>query len=193
MMLSNPRYNWDTPVEQMELRGRPTVGIAIVCRGRVLTVQSEKSTAEESVNPSFRLQWTLPQGKIEKGETIHDAGVRELTEEVGLPREVLVSPMGRPKMLIDCLNRTPVARKKPGEVYEFKEIFYMVLHAYRDDWVQPGRGIKKFAWVGSPGHLLTLIGGMQETRPTKFQATCAVVNKAREAGLLPWSVDFQLV
>jgi ADP-ribose pyrophosphatase YjhB (NUDIX family) len=40
-------------------------------------------------NASGRLQWTLPKGGLEDGETIEDAAVREVLEETGLDAEVI--------------------------------------------------------------------------------------------------------
>lgn len=36
------------------------------------------------VKPSYRLEWNLPGGSIDPGETPHAAALRELEEEIGL-------------------------------------------------------------------------------------------------------------
>ena len=62
---------------------RPIVGasIAVIRDGRVLLAAR--------ANEPMRGVWTLPGGKVEAGETLAEAALRELREEVGLEAQVV--------------------------------------------------------------------------------------------------------
>lgn len=62
---------------------RPFVGasIAVIRAGRVLLAAR--------ANEPMRGVWTLPGGLVEAGETLAEAALRELSEEVGLTAEVV--------------------------------------------------------------------------------------------------------
>jgi 8-oxo-dGTP diphosphatase len=61
---------------------RPVLGVGavVVSRGRALLVRRGKEPAKGL--------WSIPGGKVELGETIHDAVRREIKEETGLDIEV---------------------------------------------------------------------------------------------------------
>lgn len=69
------------------------VGVAIRSRGRVLAARRTSPAASAG-------GWELPGGKAETGETVAQAGVREVREELGcevtavevLPRQVPLTP-----------------------------------------------------------------------------------------------------
>lgn len=72
-----------TEVEARTFPTRPFVGasIAVIRDGRVLLAAR--------ANEPMRGVWTLPGGLVEAGETLAEAALRELFEEVGLTAEVV--------------------------------------------------------------------------------------------------------
>jgi 8-oxo-dGTP diphosphatase len=92
---------------------RPVVGVIVVVRrgAQVLLAQRSRGT--------YVGKWGFPGGHVERGETIVEAGMRELHEETGLtadPRGVLTH--------LDVIERNP-----DGSV-----LFHYVLLAVLADW-----------------------------------------------------------
>ena len=91
------------------LRARVVVGAAIVHDGRLLAQQ-------RSYPPEAAGKWELPGGRVEPGETDHDAVIRECTEELGItvtPGEQLGPDVPlRPDLLLRAYTAT-LARGTP--------------------------------------------------------------------------------
>jgi ADP-ribose pyrophosphatase YjhB (NUDIX family) len=73
----------DEPVNPRAYPDRPFVGVGVVVfRG------SEVLLAQRGKHPR-RTTWSIPGGAQELGETVHEAGRREIMEETGLEIEIL--------------------------------------------------------------------------------------------------------
>jgi len=71
---------------------RPNVGIALFnAEGRVLIGRRFTGDGPEIILPG--LEWQMPQGGVDEGETLRDAALRELWEETGVDKA-------------DCLDET---------------------------------------------------------------------------------------
>lgn len=62
---------------------RPLVGASIA------VIRGDRVLLAARANEPLRGVWTLPGGLVETGETLAEAALRELTEEVGLSAEVV--------------------------------------------------------------------------------------------------------
>ena len=90
----------------------PSVGVLVVHEGRALLVQRGQE-------PSLG-RWTIPGGVIEVGETIREAGRRELREECGIEVEV-----GEPLETFEVVRRDEDGRVR------FHYIIFDLLGTYR--------------------------------------------------------------
>ena len=59
----------------------PSVGIVVWRDDQVLLIKR--------ANPPFQGHWSIPGGKLEPGETLHDGALRELMEETGIHAEII--------------------------------------------------------------------------------------------------------
>ncbi|HEU4677326.1 MAG TPA: NUDIX hydrolase, partial [Candidatus Paceibacterota bacterium] len=184
-VLESTHFTCDTPVEEVfgdqTFLERPTIAGLIINGGAMLMVQPTKVRSEKEER-----QWIPPQGGVKFGadgdETLLTAALREFGEELGLTTEHLV-PRKAPELIGHCRNPIPAER---GESFEFKRIFFIVMHARSRDWVKLNGENRKYLWVDSGPYLLSLIGSMFERRETKFQAICAATVEAHKRGMLPW-------
>jgi 8-oxo-dGTP diphosphatase len=98
---------------------RPVVGVIVVVRrgNRVLLAQRSRGT--------YLGKWGFPGGHVERGETIIEAGMRELMEETG----VAATPRGV------FTHLDVIGRDEAGAV-----AFHYVLLAVLADWVS-GEGV----------------------------------------------------
>lgn len=65
----------------MKFKGRTVAAIVEFSNGKILLVR--RST------PPFKDYWALPGGKVDAGETVEQAVVREVKEETGLDVEIM--------------------------------------------------------------------------------------------------------
>ena len=62
-------------------RIKPSVGLVVWRDNQVLLIKRAK--------PPFQGHWSIPGGKLEPGETLHDAAMRELMEETAVRAEIV--------------------------------------------------------------------------------------------------------
>ncbi|MGE0362246.1 MAG: NUDIX hydrolase [Vicinamibacterales bacterium] len=113
-----------------EYPGAPVAGVGgvVIDAGRVLLVRR--------AHPPRQGEWSLPGGRVELGETLHDAVRRELREETGL--EVTVGP------LVECFDR--IHRDDAGRVrYHFVIADYLCRVA--GGTLRAGDDAADVAWV----------------------------------------------
>jgi mutator protein MutT len=110
--------------------GRPQVGVSIcvVRQGRVLLAQRAKEP--------LRGLWSLPGGRVEWGETLRQAALRELAEETSVEAEI--------KVLLDSVD--VIQRDPSGNV-----LYHYVLTTFGALWVsgdgQAGGDASAIRWA----------------------------------------------
>jgi 8-oxo-dGTP diphosphatase len=113
------------------------VGI-IMNNGRILACQRKRTVR-------YPLKWEFPGGKIEPGETAHEAVVRELQEELGIdaiPDRIL---------LVHDWTYTEGAQSPVHEAH-FRVTYFMI-HAFTGE--PENRTFESIRWV-SPGELQSM-------------------------------------
>jgi 8-oxo-dGTP diphosphatase len=87
---------------------REVVGVAILEQGRVLA-------ARRAQPPAMAGLWELPGGKLEPGESVDQAAVREIGEELGCAIEVTGSLDGSSRIGDGLVLRVVLARLASGD------------------------------------------------------------------------------
>lgn len=103
-------------------------GVVLDDGGRVILIARRSPTGE--------LQWTLPKGLVERGETPEQAAVREVSEETGLEVE-LASPLG----VIDYWYVW-----KPDDTRYHKFVHYFSMRAVGGDTSRHDDEVEDAAW-----------------------------------------------
>jgi 8-oxo-dGTP diphosphatase len=87
---------------------RDVVGVAILEQGRVLA-------ARRATPPALAGFWELPGGKVEQGESLERAAVREIHEELGCAVEVTDALDGSSSIAVGLTLRVVLARLVGGD------------------------------------------------------------------------------
>ncbi len=84
-------------------------------------------------------RWDLPKGKVEKGEKIESAAIREVKEETGAKGVAIVKP----------LRDTWHIYKTQNEHYMLKQTFWFLMEASAETTLQPDcqENIEKVVWI----------------------------------------------
>jgi len=115
-------------------RSKPQAGVSVcvVRDGRALLVQRGREP--------LRGLWSLPGGRIEWGETLHQAALRELAEETAIEADI--------RMLLDSVE--VIDRNRSGSV-----IYHHVLTSFGAVWVsgeaRAGSDAAAVRWVDAAG------------------------------------------
>ena len=113
-------------------RPQACVSICVVRDGRALLAQRSRQP--------LRGLWSLPGGRIEWGETLHQAALRELAEEAGVEAEI--------RMLLDSVD--VIRRDTAGRV-----LHHYVLTTFGAVWragePRAGSDAAAVRWVDSAG------------------------------------------
>jgi 8-oxo-dGTP diphosphatase len=92
----------------MQELARTVVGVAILEEGRVLAARRARP-------PALAGLWELPGGKVEAGESLEAAAVREIDEELGCSVEVTGLLDGTSPIAHDLALRVVLARLADGD------------------------------------------------------------------------------
>ena len=113
-------------------RPQASVSICVVRDGRALLAQRSRG--------AMRGLWSLPGGRIEWGETLHQAALRELAEETSVEAEI--------RMLLDSVD--VIGRDGTGSV-----IYHYVLTTFGALWrageACAGSDAQAVRWVDASG------------------------------------------
>ena len=93
------------------------------------------------IRPKGSSAWALPKGHVERGETVHDAAVREVGEETGLE-------VGAVEKLGD-MSYVFSWRDKPGGpvVRVFKRVRFFLMQLAGGDSARHDAEIEEVAWL----------------------------------------------
>ena len=83
--------------------------------------------------------WDLPKGKVDPGETLEEAALREVEEETGVN-----------KLILDCFIKTTYHILKRKGVRKLKEVHWYAMHTTYNGKLEPQQeeGITKVKWKG---------------------------------------------
>ncbi len=117
----------------MKRPGRPQAGVS------VCVVREGRALLAERANEPLRGLWSLPGGRIEWGETVREAALRELREETSVEAEI--------KMLLDSVD--VIQRDQAGNV-----LYHYVLSSFGAVWLsgeaKAGGDAADVRWASAP-------------------------------------------
>lgn len=161
----------DTPEPALFNKYRVTVGMVLVTKNQgVIIVQSAKAS---------NLEWVLPQGGVDPGESFYRAFLREAKEEL-----VGIELTGPFVYLGQYINPLPPEREKKDKViFWFGAMVKEEPHNFNQSELV---GMKT---VHRADHLLTAICA---ARPEKQKMIVEVVDEMRRQGNLDWAEPVRL-
>jgi ADP-ribose pyrophosphatase YjhB (NUDIX family) len=89
------------------------------------------------IQPSGRSVWGLPKGGLEKGETLQQAALREVSEETGIHAEI-VSDLG-------AIDYSFFSRGQSGRVH--KTVHYFLMRATGGDTARHDHEVSEARWA----------------------------------------------
>jgi ADP-ribose pyrophosphatase YjhB (NUDIX family) len=104
------------------------VGAIVIDKGAILLVKRDREPAKG--------QWSLPGGRVERGESLREAVVREVREETGIDVDV--------EGLIGIAER--IVRDDDGDI-EFHYVILDYVAAARSNAVKAGDDVSEVRWV----------------------------------------------
>jgi 8-oxo-dGTP diphosphatase len=112
--------------------GRPVAGVSIC------VIRDARALLAQRAHQPLRGLWSLPGGRIEWGETLHQAALRELAEETSVEAEI--------RMLLDAVD--VIERDCAGNIAH-----HYVLTTFAAVWrageARPGSDAAAVRWVGA--------------------------------------------
>jgi len=140
-----------TPEEIAKLPYRPCVGLMIVNKdGNVFVGQRVDR---------FKDAWQMPQGGIDKGETVSEAALRELEEETGITADLVTLEAETDDWLPYDLPHDIVPKIWKGRYRGQEQKWVLLRFSGTDDQidiVQPHQEFSEWMWI-SPKDLLASI------------------------------------
>lgn len=141
-----------TPEEIAKLPYRPCVGLMIINRDGLVFVGTRVDR--------FKDAWQMPQGGIDKGESVQEAALRELAEETGITPDLVTIEAITDDWLPYDLPHDIVPQIWKGR-YRGQEQKWVLLrfHGTDDqiDIVQPHQEFGEWKWISSKDLLSSIV------------------------------------